>query len=133
VRILLDTHVLVWWKAGGDRLSARARREMARADSLLVSPLSFWEIGVLAARGRLALDRELHEWVASVVAEGEIELAPLSASAAASAAALDGGFSPDPADRMIYATAREALVPLVSKDWRLREYAERHRDVRVVW
>ena len=133
MNVLLDTHVLVWWKAGGDRLSARARREMARADTLLVSPLSFWEIGMLATRGRLALDRELHDWIASVLDDADVALAPLSAHAAASAATYEASFSPDPADRLIYATARDALVPLVTKDRLLRDYAERHRDVRVIW
>ncbi len=131
--VLLDTHALVWWKAGGDRLSARARREIARADRVLVSPLSFWEIGMLARRGRLTLDRDLHVWVADVLDEDEVEVAPLSPNAAASAATLEDDFSADPADRMIYATAREALVPLLSKDDRLHEYAERHREVRVIW
>ena len=133
MNLLLDTHVLVWWKAGGRRLSERARSEMVRADSLLVSPMSFWEIGMLASRGRLSLDRDLHQWVADVVGDDDIELAPLSAPTAVSAAQFDATFSPDPADRLIYATARDALVPLVSKDARLREYARAHRDVRVIW
>jgi PIN domain nuclease of toxin-antitoxin system len=133
VKVLIDTHVLLWWKAGGERMSARARREIARADSVLVSSLTFWEVGTLSARGRVALDRSLHEWIGSLLDEGEIEVVPLSGTAAASAALLDATFPADPADRMIYATAREALVPLVTKDARLREYALAHRDVRVVW
>jgi PIN domain nuclease of toxin-antitoxin system len=90
-------------------------------------------VGVLSQRGRVSLDRGLHEWIGSLLDEGEIEVVPLSGAAAASAAVLDSTFPSDPADRMIYATAREALVPLVSKDVRIREYALAHRDVRVVW
>src|SRR5438874_4700975 len=59
MNVLLDTHVLLWWKAGGERLSARARRDIARADAVLLSPLSFWEIGMLTVRGRIRLDRTL--------------------------------------------------------------------------
>ena len=131
--VLLDTHVVVWWKAGGERLSARARREIARADVLLISPLSFWEIGMLASRRRLALDRNLLEWIADLLEEPNIEIAPLSARAAASAAELLPDFPGDPADRMIYATARELLVPMLSKDDGIRAYAADERDVRVIW
>jgi hypothetical protein len=38
--ILLDTHVLLWWRAGGERLSTAAARAIARADTVLVSPIS---------------------------------------------------------------------------------------------
>ena len=41
--ILLDTHALLWWQAGGQRLSVRARREIARSERVLVSPITFWE------------------------------------------------------------------------------------------
>ncbi len=133
MNVLLDTHVLLWWKATGDRLSVRARREIARADAILLSPLTFWEVGMLASRGRAALDRDLLEWVSDLIAEPGIELAPLSARAAGVAAQLADPFPGDPADRMIYATARELLVPLISKDARVRTYAAEHRDVRVIW
>jgi PIN domain nuclease of toxin-antitoxin system len=133
VNVLIDTHVLLWWKAGVQRLSARARREMARADAVMVSSVSFWEVGMLLMRGRVRLDRDLHQWIGSLLDSGEIGVIPLSATAAASAGTLDPSFPADPADRMIYATAREALVPLISKDVRLREYALAHRDVRLIW
>lgn len=42
--ILLVTHVLLWWQAGGERLSKRASRELAKAEIALVSPISCWEV-----------------------------------------------------------------------------------------
>ena len=55
--ILLDTHAVLWWQAGSERLSATARRTIAAAGTILVSPVSFWEIALLVAKGRIGLDR----------------------------------------------------------------------------
>jgi PIN domain nuclease of toxin-antitoxin system len=60
------------------------------------------------------------------------EVATLTPSAAISAARLPE-FHGDPADRLIYATARELGVALVSKDTKIREYARRRGDVEVIW
>ncbi len=61
--ILLDTHVLLWWQAGGERLSASADRAIREADQVLVSPLSCWEATTLHRQGRIALDRDPLAWV----------------------------------------------------------------------
>lgn len=132
--ILLDTHVILWWQAGGERLSKRAAREIARADSVLVSPISCWEIATLLVKGRISLDRDLHQWVEDLISDEQVNLAPLSSSAAVAAGLLTReGFTGDPADRLLYATAMESLVPLVTKDKSIRSHAIRAKDVRVIW
>ena len=132
--ILLDTHVLLWWQAGGERLSVRAAREIARADTVLVSPISCWEVTMLLAKGRIVLDRDVHAWVSDLFAAENIEPAELSPQAAVGAGLLaSAGFPGDPADRFLYATARDLLVPLVTKDGGIRGYARRTGDVRTVW
>ncbi len=132
--ILLDTHVLLWWQAGGQRLTARAAREIARADTVLVSPISCWEVTMLLGKGRIALDRDVHAWVADLFLAEDIELADLSPQAAVGAGLLAAsGFPGDPADRFLYATARDLLVPFVTKDGGIRGYARRAGDVRTVW
>jgi len=134
VNVLLDTHVLLWWKAGGSKLSRAATRTLAGAERLHVSPIVFWEVATLVVKGRVELDRDVFEWVADVLGDERIESAPLSGRAAANAALLGTrGFMGDPADRLIYATAAELVLPLVSKDGRIRSFAERHKDVRVIW
>ena len=67
--VLLDTHAILWWQAGSGRLSARAAREIARADTVLVSPISCWEIGILLGKGRIALDRDVQQWVRDLLAQ----------------------------------------------------------------
>lgn len=131
--LLLDTHALLWWKAGGERLSRRAGREIARAERILVSPISFWETATLVRKRRIELDRQVHEWVADVLGDDAVELAPLSEQAATEAGLLPEGFAGDPADRLLYATALDLVVPLLSKDRVLHDLARERRDVRVLW
>ena len=130
---LLDTHVLVWWQAGGERLSSDARRAIEGADRLLVSPLTCWEVATLARLGRLVLDRPATIWVQDLLQDPRIVAAPLGPDAAAWAGALGSDFPGDPIDRLLYATARDLRVPLITKDERLREYVGHRGDVQVVW
>ena len=132
--ILLDTHALLWWLAGGERLSSTARRALAAADTLLVSPISCWEVAVLAAKGRISLDRDIHAWVRDLFAHEQVQAAALTPQATTDAGLLPvEGFPGDPADCLLYATARELAVPLVTKDDRILEHARASKAVRVVW
>ena len=132
--ILLDTHVLLWWQAGGGRLSAVARRAIDSADGILVSPITCWEVGLLASKGRIELDRDPMVWVQDFLASDRVAVAELTVTAAVAAARLaSDGFPGDPADGFLYATAREHDVPLVTKDERMRRHARERRDLRVIW
>lgn len=132
--ILLDTHALLWWQAGGKRLSSAARRAIDSADSILVSPVSCWEVGLLVAKGRVRLDRDPSVWVQDFLEADRVAVANLTVTAAVAAARLpDDGFPGDPADCFLYATARERDVPLVTKDERLRRHARERRDLRIIW
>ena len=133
MNVLLDTHVLLWWLAGGDRLSRVAVAAINGADTVLISPLTFWETATLRRLGRIELDRELSLWVQDVLRQPRITLAPLSAEAAAWAGNLGASFPGDPIDRLLYATSRDLRVPLVSKDDGLRSFAAKSGDVDIVW
>ena len=131
--VLLDTHVLLWWLAGGERLSRAAARAIDGAATLLVSPLSCWEVATLHRQRRISLDREPITWVQDLMGEDRITAAPPTPEAAVWAGGLGDGFAGDPVDRLLYATARDLRVPLVSKDDRLRDFATLTGDIRVIW
>ena len=132
--ILLDTHVILWWQAGADRLSSLARQQIAAARQILVSPISFWEISLLVARGRVALDRGLAVWAQDFLETERVQVAGLTPTAAVAAGRLPAaGFEGDPADAILYATARERDVPLLTKDERIRGYAATTRDLKAIW
>lgn len=131
--MLLDTHAVLWWANGGASLSTRARAEIARAQEILVSPISCWEIATLVRGGRIALDRDLHAWTARLFATDRVRIASLSPGAATVAGSLGDGFPGDPADRLLYATARDHAVAFVTKDARLRAWSRESGDVRTIW
>ncbi|MDQ3989416.1 MAG: type II toxin-antitoxin system VapC family toxin [Actinomycetota bacterium] len=130
--ILLDTHAVLWWQAESDRLPTSARERIATAGTVLVSSISCWEIAMLVGKQRVRLDRPTAAWVCDLLATDGVDLAALTPRIAVTAAELHG-FHGDPADRFLYATAQELNVPLLSKDRRLRDYAEPDRTVSVLW
>lgn len=97
-------------------------------------PISLWEVAVLVRKGRVSLDRDPHVWARDLFDDDRLDVAPLSPTAAISAGLLpDDGFDGDPADCMVYATARELGATLVTKDRRMHDYARAAKGVRVVW
>ncbi len=125
---------MLWWQAGSERLSRPARFRIEKAARILVSPISLWEIALLVRKGRFELDRNPFDWARDLLAEDRIELAPLTATAAVGAGLLPAdGFEGDPADCIIYATARELVAPLITKDHRMHRFAAAARGMRIVW
>ncbi|MEO6445680.1 MAG: type II toxin-antitoxin system VapC family toxin [Gemmatimonadaceae bacterium] len=116
MRVLLDTHALLWWLAGDKQLSKRARLTVTDEENqIFVSAASAWEvstkhrIGKLPGAGPLAVDfaREVRQ-------QGFSEL-PITLAHAQVAGALPGEHR-DPFDRMLVAQAREEKMALVSNE-----------------
>lgn len=112
--LLLDTHVVHWWSAEPDRISRSARSALKRADDLLIAAISWYELAWLAERGRIAVDVPLRSWLEDLGAH--LRTVGITPAIADSAAGLPSSFPRDPTDRIIYATAIEHGVKLVTKD-----------------
>lgn len=118
-RLLLDTHVWMWFAAGErSKLSRRAtsRLERARrAGALYVSPVSALEIARLVAKGRLRLGADVLAWVEAALERSGVLLAGLTPAIAVQAGSLSavGG---DPADWILIATAQALGATLVTRD-----------------
>ena len=89
---------------------------------LLVSAITPWEIAMLVSKGRLALDRDVGEWVKAALALPGIRLEPLSPEIAIASTRLPGTIHADPADRIIVATVRQVGAILLTEDQRLLDY-----------
>lgn len=131
-RILLDTHVLLWWKADAARLSGAAARHLEAASEILISPVSCWEVAMLISKRRVKVDRPTRVWVQDVLAPPGVGLAELTAVTAVAAAELPG-FHGDPADRFLVATAEALRVPLVTKDRLIHAFAAGRTELAVLW
>ena len=120
--ILLDTHVLVWASLAPERLGDQASRRFEQAwagggQSVGVSAVSFWEVAMLVAKGRLHLEQTPMQWRRTWLAAGLAEW-PLSGAIGIGAVHLDG-LQGDPADRWIVATALDLGAELLTADERL--------------
>lgn len=112
--VLLDTHAIHWWSAEPDRLGRRARQMLKTADELLVSAVSWYELAWLAERQRIVIEIPTRSWLEGLGAQ--VRTLGVTPAIAASAAALPSSFPRDPTDRLIYATAFEHGVKLVTRD-----------------
>jgi PIN domain nuclease of toxin-antitoxin system len=128
VKLLLDTHAVVWWWLDDPRLPDRARRMIASsANTVFVSAVSAWE---LATKNRVGKWPEVETIVrdfSSLLRRSRF--APLSVSLehACLAGSLNGAHR-DPFDRMLIAQSRQEEAALVSCDAVFGEF-----DVDVVW
>lgn len=121
---LLDTCAALWI-ANGDPLrepGASALAE-AREGPVFVSPMTAWEISILAAKGRIALAINPEVWLARLCALPGMMLAGMPPSVLIASNGLPGVPPADPADRILAATARAFGYALVTRDRRLSEYA----------
>ena len=128
MRLLLDTHVLIWLINGDAALSRAAKQEIddASADrETLVSVVCFWEIGMLQLKRRIRLAGSVLDWTRDAVNRPGITVAPLTPEIVAASSFLPGRFHADPADRMIVATARETGATLLTRDRRILRYGAR--------
>ncbi len=115
--ILLDTHVLIWLDVGDSRLGPESLTAINLAfdsDELAVASISFWEIGMLVARGRLNIAIDLNVWREELLKNGLREQ-PMTGEIGLRAAGLSD-FHGDPTDRIIVATAMEFSAELITAD-----------------
>jgi len=116
VRLLLDTHTLLWWLDGDRRLSRPARNRIADTDNVvLISAASAWEITTKARIGKLPGALEVAEDVAGAVAGQGFAALEITILHAQRAGRLPGGHR-DPFDRMLIAQAQLEDVPIVSNE-----------------
>jgi PIN domain nuclease of toxin-antitoxin system len=127
--VLLDTHVVHWWSAEPQRVSGPARELLDRADELAVAAISWFELAWLARNERILLNVPIRSWLEGLAAQ--VRTIGVTPAIADTAVTLPPSFPRDPADRLIYATAIESDLPLVTKDRAIRDHA-RPRS-RAVW
>jgi PIN domain nuclease of toxin-antitoxin system len=121
---LLDTHILVWFALEPKRLSKKARQVMGRASArggMAIASITLWEIALLAARRRLALNGTVTNWTSELLAKSGVAVLDLTPAIAELATSFGPDYSKDPADQIIGATARSHGIPLITADHKLRE------------
>jgi PIN domain nuclease of toxin-antitoxin system len=120
VKLLLDTHLLLWWLANDPALSAAARELIADPENtVFISAVSLWEIRLKQSLGRLKLPPDFD---ARLAAE-HFENLPLLAAHTREVAFLPWHHR-DPFDRMLIAQARSAGLKLLTADDAVASYGD---------
>ena len=128
MRVLLDTHVLLWWLLGNPRLSSIALAVLCDVEStILVSAVSGHEIATKFRLGKLAVPARLAENLDQIIAENGWQPLPLSIAHGQLAGRMAGTHK-DAFDRMLAVQALVEDVPLVTNDPAFAAFG-----VKVIW
>jgi PIN domain nuclease of toxin-antitoxin system len=123
MRLLLDTHVALWWVAGSNQLSARAAEMLSNPSTVnLFSVASAWEIATKYEIGRLKLPGTPADLLDRLTEELDLTILPIDVSDALKSATLPWHHR-DPFDRLIIAQAIIHDVPILTSDKRIAQYS----------
>ena len=117
MRLLVDSHVALWWLEDNEMLSEGCRTAIDTADEVFFSAATVWELGIKRALGKLHFPDGLAD---ALVAAGFAELTITSAHA--DAAARLPAHHRDPFDRMLIAQAQLESMTLVTADRSVEPY-----------
>ena len=123
MKLLLDTHVVLWWRSDSPRLKRDVRRAIGTADLVWVSAASGWEVAIKQALGRL----RIADPFADMVADSDFLELSVTLRHAGQLTTLPPHHT-DPFDRMLIAQARVEGATIVTHDRHFEPY-----DVPVIW
>ncbi|MBI4763879.1 MAG: type II toxin-antitoxin system VapC family toxin [Deltaproteobacteria bacterium] len=129
---LIDTHTFLWSVSDPDRLGKKARTVLEDPNnSIWISVVSFWEISLKHAVGKLDLVNVLPEAFPDIAKQMQFEVLNLSALEAATFYKLPKMSHKDPFDRLIIWQAIQQKLPIISKDKQVIAYKE--LGLKVIW
>lgn len=128
MKILLDTHVFLWWVSNDRRLSRRARDLIADGDNeILLSAASGWEMAIKAGLGKLPLPEDLEIFLDDQMERNGIGPLPILMKHTTRVRHLPNHHA-DPFDRLLIAQAQVEGLTLMTGDRHIKRY-----DVTTVW
>lgn len=122
MKLLVDTHMMLWWLRDDPQLSRRARQILGDgANELLWSVASSWEIAVKLGIGKLQLERPVQHLFADIVSGQGVAVLPINHEHCCRIASLPLHHR-DPFDRMLIAQAELEKVPILTADLKFVAY-----------
>ncbi len=122
MRLLLDTHALLWFYLGDSQLSRPAQDSIIDPNNIkLISPASYWEIAIKLSIQKYTLQVSYDEFIQEAVFDNGFEILPIEPRHTAALISLTFHHK-DPFDRMLIAQATVEGIPIVSVDSKLDPY-----------
>lgn len=131
MKIICDTHVLLFWADAPERLSKKATALIEagiESSSLRCSDISLWEIAMLQRLGRLSLSVSTDQYLKDILMAMRIRIRPITAEIAVLSQS-EFYQHKDPADRIIASTALAENALLITKDEKLRNLTQ----IKSIW
>ena len=130
MKLLLDTHVWLWWNTEPERLAANARRQIGDVrNEVFLSAASVWEMAVKRRLGKLPLPESVGSYVARRLAADDVRPLPVGVDHAAAVETLEF-LHRDPFDRLLIVQARHEGLRLLTIDDQVLAYGSPTVDVR---
>ena len=127
MNLLIDTHAMLWFVAGDDRLSQKARAAIENRDTTnYLSIASWWEIAIKCSLGKLKIDIPLEAFISERVDEG-FRVLPIETQHLPGLTSLPFHHR-DPFDRLIISQAMSEEMTVCTSDSHFASY-----DIRVLW
>jgi PIN domain nuclease of toxin-antitoxin system len=123
MKFLADTHIVLWYLTGDQKIEDKQRKciELAerRRQRIGVSVVSLWEIAKLSQLGRIRTPGAIEPLIGAIESHATFELIGMSGAIAIESTKLGESFPKDPFDQMIVATARVLGLRLLTSDQRI--------------
>ncbi len=128
MRILLDTHVFLWWIMDDARLSTVARQYIEDGrNETIVSAASAWEITIKCQTGKLKLPAKPDQFIAEHLLSNSFSTLPISFSHALHVYDLPG-LHRDPFDRILIVQSQLEKLPIITMDEQIKQY-----EIEAIW
>lgn len=123
--VILDTHILIWYVEGIilTKHQIDIIDEAKSNNKLFISPISIWEIAMLANKGKIVFSMDINDWINNVISIPGINVAELSIPVLVLSTSLPNYEHKDLADRIIMATSRSCGFHLMTFDQKIIDYA----------
>ena len=116
MRLLLDSHTLIWSQDDTSQLSAAAHTALSDpANDRLISAATLWEIAIKVGKGRLPLSKPFRVWMDTAIADLALTLLPITLDHAERQSVLPRHHG-DPFDRLLISQALVEGIPIVGDD-----------------
>jgi PIN domain nuclease of toxin-antitoxin system len=123
VKILIDTHVLIWALEKPEELGENSKSLIEDGENgIFISPISTLEIAQLISSGRIEINQTLGFWIKKALKNLKAETVPFTHEIAEAAYRMQESFHKDPADRILVATAALENLHLMTADERILNY-----------
>lgn len=128
MKLLLDTHSLIWFFSGNPMLSDTARKLMENINyKKLISLATVWEMGIKQSKGKLSLSLPLEDYINQKTELEDYEILPINLKHLAFISTLPF-YHNDPFDRLLIAQSVVENIPVITKDTAFSAY-----DIKIIW